>query len=239
MCVFTAIGTAIATSVGMSVAAAGASAAGAAVISSTTAAVIGGVAVAGTVAGIAGTTLGAIGSYQSGKAQAAAYDYQAKVARENQRIANNNAAMERQAGLEEARRQRISTLQAIGKQKVALAANGVDVGYGTSLDIIEDTSMLGELDALMIEYDSEKKARNYEIEAANFANEANLASFSARNARTAGTIDAMAGGLRAVGQLGNTMTALGGMGGMGGFSKSASSGLKVSGGVAGDSITFV
>ena len=104
MCVFTAIGTAIATSVGMSVAAAGASAAGAAVISSTTAAVIGGVAVAGTVAGVAGTALGAIGSYQSGKAQAAAYDYQAKVARENQRIANNNAAMERQAGLEEAPR---------------------------------------------------------------------------------------------------------------------------------------
>ena len=227
MCVFTAIGTAIATSVGMSVAAAGASAAGAAVISSTTAAVIGGVAVAGTVAGVAGTALGAIGSYQSGKAQAAAYDYQAKVARENQRIANNNAAMERQAGLEEARRQRISTLQAIGKQKVSLAANGVDVGYGTSLDIIEDTSMLGELDALMIEYDSEKKARNYEIEAANFANEG-----------TVGTIDAMTGGLRAVGQLGNTMTSRGGMGGLGGFSKSASSGLKVSGGITGDSITF-
>lgn len=227
MCILTAIGTAIATSIGMSVAAAGASAAGAAVISSTTAAVIGGVAVAGVAAGVAGTALGAVGSYQQGKAQAAAYNYNAKVAEENRKIAMNNAAMERQLGLEEARRQRISTLQAIGKQEVALAANGVDVGYGTSLDLIEDTAMLGELDALTIEYNSEKKARNYEIEAMNFANEANLAQFSARNARTAGNIAAISGGLKTVGQIGSAALSLGG--GMGSLSNSTN-GLKLSGG---------
>lgn len=216
MCIFTAIGTAIATSIGLSVAAAGASAAGAAVITSTTAAVIGGVAVAGVAAGIAGTALGAVGSYQQGKAQAAAYSYQAKVAEENRKLALQNAAMERQTGLEEARRQRIATLQAIGKQEVALAANGVDVGYGTSLDLIEDTAMLGELDALTIEYNSEKRARNYDIEAMNFANEANLAQFSARNARTAGTMNAIAGGLKTVGQIGSAaMSLAGGMGSLG------------------------
>jgi len=225
MCVFTAIGTAIATSVGLSVAAAGASAAGAATISATTAAVIGGVAVAGTAASIAGTALGAVSSYQQGKAQAAAYTYNAKVAEENRKIALNNAAMERQTGLEEARRQRISTLQAIGKQEVALAANGVDVSYGTSLDLIEDTAMLGELDALTIEYNSEKKALNYEIEAQNYANEANLALFSARNARTAGTISAISGGLKTIGQIGNSALSLGGgMGSLGGTTSGLLSG---------------
>ncbi len=217
MCeLFTIIGTSIAAAVGASVSAGAAAA-------------IGGVAVAATAAGIAGTALGAVGSYQSGKAQAAAYGYQARVAAENQKIAMNNAAMERQLGLEEARRQRISTLQAIGKQEVSLAANGVDVGYGTSLDIIEDTAMLGELDALTIEYNSEKKARNYEIEASNFANEANLAQLSARNARTAGTISAVAGGLKTVGQIGSLFTSLGGgLGSLGGGA--TQSGLKLSGG---------
>lgn len=234
MCVFTAIGTAIATSIGLSVAAAGASAAGAAVITSTTAAVIGGVAVAGVAAGIAGTALGAIGSYQAGKAQAAAYNYNAKVAQENKKLAEQNASMARQEGLEEARRQRIATLQAVGKQEVSLAANGVDVGYGTSLDLIEDNSMLGELDALTMEYNAEKNARNYDIQAMNFANEANLAQFSARNARTAGNISAISGGLKAFGQLGNAALSLGG--GLG--SLGTSTGTKVSGGIAGDSITF-
>ena len=229
MCIFTAIGTAIATSIGLSVAAAGASAAGAAVITSTTAAIIGGVAVAGVAAGVAGTALGAYGAYRQGQAQAAAYSYQAKVAEQNRQIALNNAAMERQTGLEEARRQRIATLQEIGKQEVSLAANGIDVGYGTSLDIIEDTSMLGELDALTIEYNSEKRARNYEIEANNFQNESNLAEFSARNAKAAGTIGAISGGLKTIGQLGTAAFSLGG--GFGSLGSAASTGTKLSGGI--------
>ena len=159
MCVFTAIGTAIATSIGLSVAAAGASAAGAATITATTAAVIGGVAVAGTVAGVAGTALGAVGNYQANKAEAAASRYKAQVAEQNRKIALDNAAMERQIGLEEARRQRMSVLQEIGKKEVAFAGSGVDVGYGTALDMIEDTAMLGELDALTIEYNAEKKSK--------------------------------------------------------------------------------
>ena len=236
MCIFTAIGTAIATSVGLSVAAAGASAAGAATISATTAAVIGGVAVAGVAASVAGTALGAISSYQQGRAQAVAASYQAQIARQNQRIALENAAMERQEGLEEARKQRIATLQQIGKQQTELAANGVDVGYGTSLDIIEDTAMLGELDALTIEYNSEKRARNFDMQAYNYANEGNLADYEARNARTAGNIGLISGGLKTVGTIGSSLYSLGG--GMGSLGSTASSGIKVSGGIAGDNITF-
>lgn len=209
MCIITALG-----SIGLALGIGGATittgAAAGTVVATTSSVIAGGLAVAGAGAAVAGTALGAVGSYQQGKAQQAAYNYQAQVAEQNRQIALNNAAMERQSGLEEARRQRIATLQAVGKQQVSLAANGVDVGYGTSLDIIEDTSMLGELDALMIEYDSEKKARNYEIEANNFANETNLANFSSRNARTAGNINAAAGGLKTVGTLVNSFTTLGG-----------------------------
>lgn len=190
----------------------------------------------GAVAGIAGSALGAVSSYQQGKAQAAAANYKAQVERQNQRIALENAAMERQEGLEEARRQRMATLQEIGKQQVGLAANGVDVGYGTSLDIIEDTAMLGELDALTIEYNSEKRARNYDMQAYNFANEANLATYEARNARTAGNMGAIAGGLKTVGQIASTVVGFaGGLGSLGsnvaGRTVGIGTGTKLSGGV--------
>lgn len=226
MCIITATAIATATGVSMGVASA--------------LAIAGNVALAvGAVATVAGTTLGSIGAYQQGKAQEAQYNYQAQVARDNARIANNNAAMERQAGLEEARRQRVKAIQAIGNQKVALAANGVDVDYGTSLDIIEDTSMLGELDALMLETEGERKARNYEIQANNFINDANLSDFAARNARTAGTMNAIAIGVKGVGQLASSIG--GSIGGLAGVSSlgrlGSSSGIKFSGGL-GEGLTF-
>lgn len=159
----------------------------------------------GAVATVAGSVLGGISSYQQGKTEAAAQQYNAQVARQNAEIAKNNAAMERQAGIEEARKQRIATLQAIGQQEVGLAANGIDIGYGTSLDLIEDTAELGELDALLIQQDAEKRARNYEIQANNFINEARLAEFTATNAKKAGTMGLIAGGTKAVGSLASTL----------------------------------
>jgi hypothetical protein len=196
MCeLFTTIGTAIATSMGLSVAAAGASAAGATVISSTAATVIGGVAVGGAAAGLLGTAVGAVSSYSQGKSQQAMYNYQAQVAEQNRKIALQNAAVERQSGIEEARLQRIKTLQAVGSQETAMAANGMDVTQGTSLDILEDTSAMGELDALQIQYNSEKKALVYEQQADNYANEANLDRLSGKNAYKAGVLNTVSSGL--------------------------------------------
>lgn len=160
----------------------------------------------------ASTTLGVIGSIQQGKAQAASYEYQAKVAEQNEKIAKNNAAMERQTGLEEARLQRIKTLQAVGSQKTALAANGVDVSYGSSLDIIEDTAMLGELDALTIQYNAEKSARNYDTKAQNFYNDAILSRYAASNAKTSSKINAITTGINGLGEIGASVyNGLGGL----------------------------
>jgi hypothetical protein len=136
------------------------------------------------------TGISVYAALQESKAQSAAYEYQAQVAQQNAKIAENNAAMERQAGLEEARRTRIKSLQEIGQQKVGMAAGGVDVATGTPLDALEDTATMGELDALMLQYDAEKRAVNYEIEAKNFLNQSSLDLFSARNAKTAGYIKA-------------------------------------------------
>ena len=152
----------------------------------------------GAIAAVTSTVLGTVSSVQQGKQQQAMYNYQAKVAEENAKIANKNAATERQTGIEEARLQRMKTLQAVGSQQAAMAANGMDVTQGTSLDIIEDTAAMGELDALQIQTNYERKAQSYEAQANNFNNQASMDVIAGKNAYTAGQIKAVQTGLNGV-----------------------------------------
>ena len=152
----------------------------------------------GAIAAVTSTALGTVSSVQQGKQQQAMYNYQAKVAEENAKIANKNAATERQTGIEEARLQRMKTLQAVGSQQAAMAANGMDVTQGTSLDIIEDTAAMGELDALQIQTNYERKAQSYEAQANNFNNQASMDVIAGKNAYTAGQIKAVQTGLNGV-----------------------------------------
>ena len=152
----------------------------------------------GAIAAVTSTVLGTVSSVQQGKQQQAMYNYQAKVAEENAKIANKNAATERQTGIEEARLQRMKTLQAVGSQQTAMAANGMDVTQGTSLDIIEDTAAMGELDALQIQTNYERKAQSYEAQANNFNNQASMDVIAGKNAYTAGQIKAVQTGLNGV-----------------------------------------
>lgn len=155
----------------------------------------------GAVATIASTVLGTVSSVQQGKSQQAMYNYQAQVANENAKIANKNAATERQTGIEEARLQRIKTMQTIGSQQTAMAANGMDITSGTSLDIIEDTAAMGELDALQIQTNYERKAQAYEQQANNFSNEANMDVIAGKNAYRTGITNAAQTGLNGVSKL--------------------------------------
>ena len=168
------------------------------VISSTVgAAIMTALKVVGSVMAIASTAISVPASIQQGKNAQAMYNYQAKVAKKNADIAQQNADQERQAGIEEARWQRIKTLQSIGSQQVAMAGNGIDITFGTALDTIEDTAQMGELDALMIQYNSERAAQNYEQQANNFNNQANLDVIAGKNA---GAINGVAYGLNGLSQ---------------------------------------
>lgn len=154
--------------------------------------------VVGTIAAVAGTAMSTVSAIQQGKAQEEQYRYQARVAQENAEIAENNAATERQQGIEEARLQRIKAAQVIGSQKTSMAANGVDVTQGTALDVIEDTAAMGELDALQTRYNYERKALAYEAEANNFQNQGNLDMLAGQNAYSAGLMNGLASGMEGI-----------------------------------------
>ncbi len=194
-----------------------------------------GVAATAAVAGIAGGVVGGVSSYQQGKAQQAQYNYQAKVNEENAKIAQENANVQRQQGIEEARLQRIKAASTIGSQKTAMAANGVDVTQGTAVDVIADTAAIGELDALQTQYNYEMKARGYEAQAGNFQNQANLDVISGKNAYTAGKIGAVQDGLAGIQQSADIASQWFGFGSGSTNTKNKKIGKNVySGGIVGD-----
>ena len=213
MCIITM--TALGTALGMTAAAissaTAASAAGVSLLGIATGVANAALAV-GVVGGIAGSAISAVSSYSQGKQQQAMYNYQAQVAEQNARIANQNAAQERQTGIEEARLQRMKTLQAVGSQQTAMAANGMDVTQGTSLDIIEDTAAMGELDALQIQTNYEKKALAFEQQADNYSNQARVDYISGKNAYSSGKIGAVTAGLNGLSKLSSVATKWSGFG---------------------------
>ena len=150
---------------------------------------------------VTSTALGVVGAVSQANNAGAQYEYQEAVNRQNAKIASDNAAMERQKGLEDARWQRIKTMQAVGENKTSIASSGLDVNFGSNLDLIEDTSMMGELDALMIEANSERKAKSYDISANNYLNNANANSLSAFNANNRASMNLLNTGLGTVSKL--------------------------------------
>lgn len=198
MCVITA--TAVGTALGISTATTIGSSA--LTVAGTIAGVANAALAASAIAGVAGSVVSANAAKQQGKAQQAMYNYQAQVAEENAKIAQNNAALERQQGIEESRLQRIKVAQAVGSQQTAMAANGVDVTQGTALDVIEDTAAMGELDALQTRYNYERKALAYEAESNNYQNQANLDIIAGQNAYKAGNMNALASGLNGIAKTG-------------------------------------
>ncbi|MCM1339944.1 MAG: hypothetical protein NC191_09765, partial [Muribaculaceae bacterium] len=123
--------------------------------------------------------------------------------------------------------------QRIGSQQAAMAANGIDISSGTALDIIDDTSAMGELDALTTRYNSETKALAYENQASNFSNQANLDIISGQNAYKSGMLNAVGSGVKGLGDTASVASKW-----FSGNSIIPAKTTKLSGGTKGDSITF-
>lgn len=139
---------------------------------------------------IGATLIGAGGQIQQAQATAKANRYNAEVQDMNARLSERRArdAIERGAQEEQRKRFEISRLQ--GQQRAAMAANGVDLTFGSPLDTIVDTATLGELDALTIRQNSYREAYDHRVDAVNRRAGANLNRMEAQSASTAGYLGA-------------------------------------------------
>ncbi len=102
-------------------------------------------------------------------AKAAAATARAGTLEKNQRLAEQAAADAEARGDISVAQQARRTVQFIGRQRVALAAQGQIVDQGSGLDLTSDTAALGKLDELTLLANAEREALGFRTQALNFA----------------------------------------------------------------------
>jgi hypothetical protein len=122
----------------------------------------------------AGMAMSAVNAYQNSQGAKTAYGMQSQVAQNNAQIANWQADDALARGNRDAIRMRIKTNQVKGSQRAALAANGVDLGQGSALNILTDTDYFGDVDADTIQGNAAKEAWALRNQAGNFTSESKL-----------------------------------------------------------------
>lgn len=140
----------------------------------------------GATAGFALSAVSTVTNFTSQRRAASAAEAQGRYAADiyglNASVAEQQAADAIARGQEAETRSRQSTRQLAGHQRAALAANGVDVGVGSSVDIQADTAALGELDALTIRNNARREAWGFQMEAQNDRMQGQLARMGGENA---------------------------------------------------------
>lgn len=140
--------------------------------------------------GIGSAVLGGMGQMQQANATATSARYNAQVAEMNAKLAERRAQDSIRRGMDEEQRQRMQTARLSGQQMAAMAANGVDLGYGSPMDVLVDTQVLGELDALTIRTNAEREAYDHRMAAMNQQGQAGLLRAQASSARQGGILAA-------------------------------------------------
>lgn len=134
-----------------------------------------------------GTGMQAYGTYQEGKAESKANQYNAEIMRQQ---AKDAVA----AGEKEKQKAALQNKQLLGRQMAQLAANGVDLTSDSPLEIFQQTAEWGERDRQEI---SDNTAR----EVWGFNSQASLYDAAAKNAKRAGKIGAFSTLLNGAGNL--------------------------------------
>lgn len=144
----------------------------------------------GLAASVGSSVMGAIGQIQQAKAQNEAYQYNAKIDRLNAKIADRKAKDALERGKLEEQRQRAQNAQLQGEQQAAMAANGVDLTFGSPLDVMIGSAMEGEIDALTLRANAAREERDYRQQAVNYLENSKFNKRAGKSALTAGYLGA-------------------------------------------------
>lgn len=123
---------------------------------------------------VVGAGASALGAFKSSQNNQAAYKAQAQVAQNNALIAGWQAQDALVRGDRAAQTSRSKTRQLKGTQRAALAANGVDLGEGSALNILTDTDYFGAVDAGTIKDNAAREAWVLRNQATGYSAEAGM-----------------------------------------------------------------
>lgn len=134
--------------------------------------------------------VGAMGSIAQGVAQSKAAKFNAEVADMNARISERRAKDALERGRAEEQKKRFEVAAIKGRQQAAMAANGVDLTFGSPLETMIDTAILGEMDALTIRTNAYRESYEHQVAAANKTAEGDLSRMNAKSALVGGYLGA-------------------------------------------------
>jgi hypothetical protein len=148
---------------------------------------------------IAGTAFTAVSGYQQAQ-------YQAQVAKNNQQLANRNAALASEAAQKEQMRSDQEYAGMLGEQEAIQGASGLDVLGRSQLAVRNQTRRVRGLAAQDIRAQGDQQVAGHFQDAANFAAEASAAKISGITSLVGGALDigrmAQGGKLKGLGSLG-------------------------------------
>jgi len=122
-----------------------------------------------------GAINGAIGSYYQSQAMANNLEFQADMAKINAGIAESNAQAVLLSGQRAQQNVRLRTAKIKAAQRVGMAANGVDLGSRSAINLQTTTDTMGEIDAQTVENNAIRAAFGYRNQSVNDLNTARLA----------------------------------------------------------------
>ena len=136
--------------------------------------------------------MAATGKLTSGIGEAKQYRYQARIDQQNAALANEQAQDSIGTTNLEAQRRFRELAQTKGGQQAAMAANGVDLNFGSAVDVQKDTAMIGAEDANQIYKGGYERARGFEIGSFNHRSAAAANRAKAKGAITGAIFEAAA-----------------------------------------------
>lgn len=115
-----------------------------------------------------GMVSGGISAYYGAKSQKSSLRFQAEMGEINARMADLSAKQALQQGEREEQKVRMATGQVKAGQRVAMAANGIDMAASpTAQAQLTTTDVLGEIDAMTVQENAIRSAWGYRTQASN------------------------------------------------------------------------
>lgn len=164
------------------------------------------------VAAVAAGVMSAAGTLVQGMSAQQQGNYESAVAKQNARLEIEAARESEKTGYQERRKFWREVGQTKGQQIASMAANGIDVDYGTAGRIQDDTRLLSNEDAENLYGNIRQRTRGHLINAGNFQQEAKAAKRRGRAAMTASVFGAAGSLLGGISQMQGMKAKLGGGG---------------------------
>lgn len=124
---------------------------------------------------VAGATSGAVSAFYGAKAQKRALEFQAEMDQKNAALANESADQEIMKGNRAEQQVMMQGANVKSTARTAMAANGVQLGYGTAKQIEDSIESMTAQDAQMARVNAARAAFGQRMQAGNFMANATMA----------------------------------------------------------------